>query len=146
MRVREVSRVKKGLISALASPRNFNQKMAKLINKHCKMMQISGQMVFTNDERDNEYVQFIPDNTEDLMLTGWRREGVAQRLKNGTFDFIATKRKRSDSILIKKVDHGRLSLTKDGFYQLTLKVPVTENKRNLKFIFRKEAREATEVL
>ena len=118
------------------------------------MVQVSGQMVFTNDERDNEYVQFIPDNTEDLMLTGWRREmltgwrreGVAQRLKNGTFDFITRKRKRSDSILIKKVDHGRLSLTKDGFYQLTLKVPVTENKRNMKFIFRKEAREATEVL
>ena len=120
--------------------------MKKNTNKPIKMVQVSGQMVFTNDERDNEYVQFIPDNTEDLMLTGWRREGVAQRLKNGTFDFITRKRKRSDSILIKKVDHGRLSLTKDGFYQLTLKVPVTENKRNMKFIFRKEAREATEVL
>ena len=111
--------------------------MTKLINKHCK---------FTNDERDNEYVQFIPDNTEDLMLTGWRREGVAHRLKNGAFDFIATKRKRSDSVLLKKVDHGRLSLTKDGYYQLTLKVPVTEKKRKLRFIFLQETREATEVL
>ena len=110
------------------------------------MVQVSGQMVFTNDERDNEYVQFIPDNTEDLMLTGWRREGVAQRLKNGAFDFIATKRKRSDSVLRKKVDHGRLSLTKDGYYQLTLKVPVTEKKRKLRFIFLQETREATEVL
>ena len=71
---------------------------------------------------------------------------MAQRLKNGTFDFITRKRKRSDSILIKKVDHGRLSLTKDGFYQLTLKVPVTEKKRKLRFIFLQETREATEVL
>ena len=126
--------------------RKFNQKMAKLINKHCKMVQVSGQVAFAKDENENEYVQFIPDNTEGVMLTSWRREGVVHRLKNGAFDFIARKRKRSDSILIKKVDHGRLSLTKDGFYQLTLKVPVTENKRNLKFIFRKEAREATEVL
>ena len=30
MRVREVSRVKKGLISALASPRKFNQKNDKV--------------------------------------------------------------------------------------------------------------------
>ena len=110
------------------------------------MVQVSGQIGFVTDENENEYVQFFPDNTENLMLEEWSLEGVAQRLKNGTFDFITRKRKRSDSILIKKVDHGRLSLTKDGFYQLTLKVPVTENKRNLKYIFRKEAREATEVL
>ena len=110
------------------------------------MVQVSGQVAFAKDENENEYVQFIPHNTEGVMLTSWRREGVVHRLKNGAFDFIARKRKRSDSILIKKVDHGRLSLTKDGFYQLTLKVPLTENKRNLKFIFRKEAREATEVL
>ena len=110
------------------------------------MVQISGQMVFTNDERDNEYVQFFPDNTENLMLEEWSLEGVAHRLKNGAFNFISRKRKRCDSVLLKKVEHGRLSLTKDGYYQLTLKVPVTENKRNMKFIFRKEAREATEVL
>ena len=145
MRVREVSRVKKGLISALASPRKFNQKMTKNINKHCKLVQISGQMVFTHDERENEYVQFIPDNTEDLMLTGWRLEGVAQRLKNWAFDFISRKRKRSDAILIKKVSHGRLSLTKDGFYQLTLKIAQTESV-DLKKVFRKETKEATEVL
>ena len=110
------------------------------------MVQVSGQLGFVTDENENEYVQFFPDNTENLMLEEWSLEGVAHRLKNGAFDFIAMKRKRSDSILIKKVDHGRLSLTKDGFYQLTLKVPVTEKKSNLKFIFRSEAREATSVL
>jgi hypothetical protein len=145
MRVREVSRVKKGLISALASPRKFNQKMTKNINKHCKMVQISGQMVFTHDERENEYVQFIPDNTEELMLTGWRRRGIGQQLRNGSFDFLAKKYVKSHSILLKKVRHGRLSRTKDGFIQLTLKIAVTENV-DMKKVFRMEAKEATEVL
>ena len=60
------------------------------------MVQVSGQMVFTNDERDNEYVQFIPDNTEDLMLTGWRREEAqTQRLntdqESGSWSLVAYK-------------------------------------------------------
>ena len=109
------------------------------------MVQISGQMVFTNDERDNEYVQFIPDNTEDLMLTGWRRGGIGQQLRNGSFDFLAKKYVKSHSILLKKVRHGRLSRTKDGFIQLTLKIAVTENV-DMKKVFRMEAKEATEVL
>ena len=120
--------------------------MKKFISKHCKVVQVSGQVTFAKDENENEYLHFMPDDTENMMMESWRREGVVHRLKNGAFDFIAMKRKRSDSILIKKVDHGRLSLTKDGFYQLTLKVPVTEKKSNLKFIFRSEAREATSVL
>ena len=119
--------------------------MIKEISKHCKMVQVSGQMVFTKDERSNEYVQFIPDNTTDIQMPSWKLEGVAQRLKNGAFDFIARKRKRSNAILIKKVSHGRLSLTKDGFYQLTLKIAQTENV-DLKKVFRMEAKEATEVL
>ena len=119
--------------------------MTKLINKHCKMVQISGQMVFTYDERDNEYVQFIPENTEDLMLTGWRRRGIGQQLRNGCFDFLAKKYVKSNSTLLKKVRHGRLSRTKDGFIQLTLKIAVTENV-DMKKVFRMEAREATEVL
>ena len=109
------------------------------------MVQISGQMVFTNDERSNEYVQFIPDNTEELMLTGWRRRGIGQQLRNGSFDFLAKKYVKSNSILLKKVRHGRLSRTKDGFIQLTLKIAVTENV-DMKKVFRMEAKEATEVL
>ena len=110
------------------------------------MVQVSGQLGFVTDENENEYVQFFPDNTENLMLEEWSLEGVAHRLQNGAFNFISRKRKRCDSVLLKKVEHGRLSLTKDGYYQLTLKVPVTEKKRKLRFIFLQETREATEVL
>ena len=132
-------------ISALASPRKFNQKMSKEINKHCKMVQISGQMVFTKDERSNEYVQFIPDNTTGITMPSWRRNGIGQQLRNGSFDFMAKKHEKSKSILLKKVKHGRLSRTKDGFIQLTLKIALSENV-DMKKVFRKETKEATEVL
>lgn len=83
---------------------------------------VSGHAVFTTDERNNEYVQFLPDDTGAQQLKGWRREGIAQRLSNGTFDFVAQPRLRSAATLLKKVAHGRLSATKDGAVQLTLKI------------------------
>jgi len=89
-------------------------------------IQVSGQTVFTRDERGNEYVQFLPDEPGEQFVEGWRHEGVAQRLRNGTFDFIARPRLRSGATLIKKVAHGRLSSTKDGAIQLTLKIFKTE--------------------
>ena len=98
------------------------QKMSKKIN----MIQVSGQAVFTSDENKNEYVQFLPDDPVEQFVKGWRHEGVAQRLRNGTFDFVARPRIRSAATLIKKVAHGRLSATKDGAIQLTLKIFKTE--------------------
>ena len=94
------------------------QKMSKKIN----MIQVSGQAVFTSDENKNEYVQFLPDDPVEQFIKGWRHEGVAQRLRNGTFDFVARPRIRSAATLIKKVAHGRLSAKKDGAIQLTLKI------------------------
>ena len=94
------------------------QKMSKKIN----MIQVSGQAVFTSDENKNEFVQFLPDDPVEQFVKGWRHEGVAQRLRNGTFDFVARPRIRSAATLIKKVAHGRLSATKDGAIQLTLKI------------------------
>ena len=89
-------------------------------------IQVNGQAVFTTDELNNNYVQFLPDEPVEQFVEGWRHEGVAQRLKNGTFDFIARPRIRSEATLIKKVAHGRLSATKDGAIQLTLKIFKTE--------------------
>ena len=66
-------------------------------------------------------------------------------MRNGSFDFLGTKRVKSNSILLKKVRHGCLSRTKDGFIQLTLKIALTENV-DMKKVFRMEAKEATEVL
>ena len=102
--------------------------MKKTINKELEnaFIQVNGVAVFTSDEQDNKYVQFLPDDPGAQLLEGWRHEGVAQRLRNGTFDFIARPRIRSEATLIKKVAHGRLSATKDGAIQLTLKIFKTE--------------------
>lgn len=92
------------------------------MSKKINMIHVSGQAVFTRDEQNNEYVQFLPDDPVEQFVKGWRHEGVAQRLRNGTFDFVARPRIRSAATLIKKVAHGRLSATKDGAIQLTLKI------------------------
>ena len=92
------------------------------MTKTTQFIQVNGQAVFTSDEKNNEYVQFLPDDPVEQFVEGWRHEGVAQRLRNGTFDFVARPRIRSEATLIKKVAHGRLSATKDGAIQLTLKI------------------------
>lgn len=109
------------------------------------MIQVNGQAVFTSDENKNEYVQFLPDNPVEHFVKGWRHEGVAQRLRNGTFDFIARPRIRSSATLIKKVAHGRLSATKDGAIQLTLKIFKTEG-IPVAETFIREAEEAVSVV
>ena len=105
------------------------------------LIQVSGQAVFTSDEQNNEYVQFLPDDPVEMFEKGWRHEGVAQRLKNGTFDFVARPRIRSEATLIKKVAHGRLSATKDGAIQLTLKIFKSEG-IPMAETFQREAEEA----
>ena len=92
------------------------------MDNQIEIIQVDGQAVFTSDEQGNTYVQFLPDDPVEQFVEGWRHEGVAQRLRNGTFDFIARPRIRSKATLIKKVAHGRLSATKDGAIQLTLKI------------------------
>ena len=109
--------------------------------RHMVSVQITGETIFMKDENDNEYVQFLPEETESIQLEGWRREGVAQRLRNGTFDFIARRRPKSSSVLLKKVAHGRLSATKDGAIQLTLKIFKKEG-INFHDTFLEEAKEA----
>ena len=56
------------------------------------------------------------------VVEAFRRHGVAQQMQDGTFDFVAVSKPKSQSELIKKLAHGRLSKTKDGAIQLTLKV------------------------
>ena len=121
--------------------------MKKTIKKELEnaFIQVNGVAVFTSDEKDNKYVQFLPDDPGAQQLEGWRHEGVAQRLRNGTFDFIARPRIRSEATLIKKVTHGRLSATKDGAIQLTLKIFKTEG-IPMAETFRQETLEATREL
>lgn len=90
----------------------------------CQHVQIGGMAHY--DER--RYFMFAPDFCVPNSVPRVRRMcGVAQQLTDGTFDFIAQPRLRTQSTLIKKLAHGRISLTKDRAIQLTLKVMANEN-------------------
>ena len=124
------------------NPMFFSQKSTKIMIKHnkgnnnsdnnttnnlfndCQHVQIGGMAHY--DER--RYFMFAPDYCVPNSVPRVRRMcGVAQQLTDGTFDFIAQPRLRTQSTLIKKLAHGRISLTKDKAIQLTLKVMGNEN-------------------
>ncbi len=75
-----------------------------------------------DSQKKKEYFQFTPDDPEAQELGNWRRSGVAQMLRDGTFAFMVKSKARSSATLLKMTKHGRLSLTKDGALQLTLKI------------------------
>lgn len=70
----------------------------------------------------NDKFLFTPSEPVALPLPRFRVMGLAQQHFDGTFDFIRRPRLRAQSELIRKLAHGRISKTKDGAIQLTLKV------------------------
>ena len=106
---------------------NNGQSEAKTTNNlfnQCSHVQLGG-MAFYDDSR---CFMFSPDEpVPDVVQRMRRMHGVAQQMTDGTFDFGAQPRTKSQSTLIKKLAHGRVSLTKDNAIQLTLKVMRNEN-------------------
>ena len=111
-------------------------------NNSCNHVQLGGVAFY--DER--QCFLFTPDQqgVRD-QVPGFRSQGVAQQLTDGTFDFVSKPRIRSQSVLIRKLAHGRLSKTKDGAIQLTLKVFCDEG-INIGSALMKEAEEAADAL
>lgn len=88
----------------------------------CQHVQLGGMAFYD----ESKYFMFSPDEpVPDVVRRMRRMHGVAQQMTDGTFDFVAQPRVRSQSQLIRKLAHGRVSLTKD--IQLTLKVMSDEN-------------------
>ena len=87
-------------------------------NNGCQHVQLGGIAYYD----DKQYFLFSPDSVNQGVVEAFRRHGVAQQMQDGTFDFVAVSKPKSQSELIKKLAHGRLSKTKDGAIQLTLKV------------------------
>ena len=90
---------------------------------------ISGSIVVTRDEDQRvKFIQFVPDDEFTPVLEqGSKTSGQLQLQRNAAFDYVANKpRVRSNSLLIRKVKHGRLSGTRDHAFQLTLKVFAAE--------------------
>ena len=90
----------------------------------CNHVQLGGMAHY--DER--RYFMFAPDYCVPNVVQRIRRMcGVAQQMTDGTFEFMSQPKLRAQSKLIKKLTHGRVSLTKDKAIQLTLKVMRNEN-------------------
>ena len=87
-------------------------------------LSVNGVSVVTIDENNRVMiVQFLPDDEfAPLLEQSSGTSGTLQLLRNGSFDYVANKpRIRANSTLLRKAAHGRLSATRDGATQLTLK-------------------------
>ena len=94
-----------------------------------KSISINGVAVVTRDENNRvKFIQFLPnDELTPVLELGCKTSGQLQLLRNAAFDYVANKpRLRSNSLLIRKARHGRLSGTRDKAWQLTLKVFASE--------------------
>ncbi len=90
----------------------------------CEHVQLGGMAFYD----ESKYFLFSPDEPVPFSAQRMRRmHGVAQQMTDGTFDFVAQPRVKAQSQLIRKLAHGRVSKTKDGSIQLTLKVMPDEN-------------------
>ena len=134
------------------SSRKTIQNMKKNVNKQ----QVNGQQVNNGSQHvqlggmafydESKCFLFAPnEHGGGEKVLGFRSQGVAQQLTDGTFDFVVKPRIRSQSELIRKLAHGRLSKTKDGAIQLTLKVFCDEG-INIGSTLVKEAEEAADAL
>lgn len=123
------------------SSRKSIQNMKKKVNKQ-QHVQLGGMAFYD----ESKCFLFAPnEHGGGEKVLGFRSQGVAQQLTDGTFDFVSKPRVRSQSELIRKLAHGRLSKTKDGAIQLTLKVFCDEG-INIGSTLVKEAEEAADAL
>lgn len=139
------------------SSRKSIQNMKKNVNnQQVNNQQINGQQVNNGSQHvqlggmafydESKCFLFAPnEHGGGEKVLGFRSQGVAQQLSDGTFDFVVKPRVRSQSVLIRKLAHGRLSKTKDGAIQLTLKVFCDEG-INIGSTLVKEAEEAADAL
>ena len=90
-----------------------------------KSISINGMAVVTIDENSRvSNIQFLPeDEFKPVLEQGSKTNGQLQLMRNATFDYVPNKpRVRAHSTLLRKAAHGRISVTRDEAYQLTLKI------------------------
>ena len=138
-------------------PHVSSRKTIQNMKKNVNNQQVNGQQMNNNGSQhvqlggmafydESKCFLFAPnEHGGGEKVQGFRSQGVAQQLTDGTFDFVVKPRVRSQSELIRKLAHGRLSKTKDGAIQLTLKVFCDEG-INIGSALVKEAEEAADAL
>ena len=111
-------------------------------NNGCQHVQLGGMAFYD----ESKCFLFAPnEHGAREKVQGFRSQGVAQQLSDGTFDFVVKPQIRPQSELIRKLAHGRVSKTKDGAIQLTLKV-FCDEEINIGSTLEKEAEEAADAV
>ena len=89
-----------------------------------KTISLSGMGVITSDcNKDLKFFEFHPDNQGVEVISPCQVNGKLQLMRDSTVYFQAEKiRVRANSTLLRKAAHGRISATRDGAFQLTLKI------------------------
>ena len=119
-----MNKINNGRNTSDNSKKNVNNNTTNNQFNGCNHVQLGGMAHY--DER--RYFMFAPDEPVPNVVQRVRRMcGVAQQMTDGTFDFVPKPHVKAQSKLIKKLAHGRISLTKDKAIQLTLKVMANEN-------------------
>lgn len=119
-----MNKINNGRNTSDNSKKNVNNNTTNNQFNGCNHVQMGGMAHY--DER--RYFMFAPDYCVPNVVQRVRRMcGVAQQMTDGTFDFVPKPHVKAQSKLIKKLAHGRISLTKDKAIQLTLKVMANEN-------------------
>lgn len=88
-----------------------------------------------------DQVSFEPENSVENTIKAFQATGLMVAYTNGAFEWIRRPRRRSQSRLIKKMNHGRLSETNDGAVLLTVKIRYDEMV-NIAATLKRETREA----
>ena len=157
MGLRRIFHGKARNIPHVSSRKSIQNMKKKVNNQQVNNQQVNGQQVNNNGCQhvqlggmafydESKCFLFAPsEHGGGEKVQGFRSQGVAQQLSDGTFDFVVKPRIRSQSVLIRKLAHGRVSKTKDGAIQLTLKVFCDEG-INIGSALVKEAEEAADAL
>lgn len=156
MGLRRIFHGKARNIPHVSSRKSIQNMKKKVNNQQVNNQQINDQQVNNGSQHvqlggmafydESKCFLFAPnEHGGGEKVQGFRSQGVAQQLSDGTFDFVVKPRVRSQSVLIRKLAHGRLSKTKDGAIQLTLKVFCDEG-INIGNALVKEAEEAADAL
>ena len=96
---------------------------------------IKGVMDVYNDKN----ITFNPNDTNENVVTGFRRRGVLTMLSDGRMGFMAQPYKGSTTKKLKRTIHGTLSENDDNYY-LYIRIDTTETD-DYKKIIKKEVKE-----
>ena len=98
-------------------------KTKTMSNTNMKMtMLVSGTAAFSESEKKGKSVGFTPKASGNKMLTGFSGDAYLTTAPNGQFVVKLRRRDRSKSHVIKRMNHGCLTRTRDDAVLLTIKI------------------------